>query len=72
MVQTKLIDRRNYQVELPVLLEQMSKATFVGIDVETEDSRRHQGLNLAMKIDEEGFKAKNKRLIVNFRRELTL
>ena len=41
---------------IPELLEAFSNATeLIGLDIETEDSQRHEGLNKYMSIDDEGF-----------------
>jgi DNA polymerase I-like protein with 3'-5' exonuclease and polymerase domains len=39
-----LVDARNYASLLPSILQRVSAAEIIGIDIETEDSRRHSGL----------------------------
>ena len=68
MIRTVLVDARNFDDELPAIVEAMAKASFVGIDCETEDSRRHSGLNQLMKVDPDGFKAGNTKLLFDARR----
>lgn len=38
-------------------MENVRTAEVMGYDIETEDSRRHEGLNQYMKVDEDGFKS---------------
>lgn len=45
MVNSKLIDLRNYRTEIPALIEKIQQVAFLGIDTEEEDSARHDGLN---------------------------
>jgi DNA polymerase I-like protein with 3'-5' exonuclease and polymerase domains len=40
-----LLDARNIDTELPKLIDAVSKVDFAGIDIETEDDDRHDGLN---------------------------
>lgn len=69
MIETILLDRRNYVEELPVIIDAIQCASFIGLDCETHDDGRHQGLNLMMKVNEETRKkAGNTRLIFDMRR----
>lgn len=69
MIRTVLVDRRNYAELLPGILEAMRSASFFGLDCETHDDGRHDGLNLFMKVDEETRKkSKAKRLVFDMRR----
>lgn len=65
--QTVLIDARNAHLidEIEALIR---RSTFVGFDLETEDSRRHDGLNRYCKYNEEGFKSKTSRTVFDWRR----
>lgn len=68
MINTILVDARNATQEVPHIIQAMNGAAFIGLDVETEDSRRHDGLNQFMRVDEEGFKGGNTKLIFDTRR----
>jgi DNA polymerase I-like protein with 3'-5' exonuclease and polymerase domains len=63
-----LVDRRNYIQLAPVIKDMLSKTALVGFDIETHDADRHEGLNRAMKVDADGHKAGNKRLLFDHRR----
>lgn len=51
-----------------MLIEKFSAPPLVGIDLETEDSRRHEGLNRAMKVDDDGFKGATSKLLFDVNR----
>ncbi len=70
MIRTVLVDRRSIAEEGPKILAVMAAAKgLVGIDCETQDDARHDGLNAFMKVNEETrHKAKNKRLVFDMRR----
>lgn len=68
MIKTVLIDRRNIADELPKAFAAVAAAPFVGLDCETEDSGRHDGLNKYCKYKEDGSKAKNTKLVFDTRR----
>lgn len=70
MIRTILIDRRNIAVEGPKLLAAMQACTsLVGIDCETQDDGRHEGMNAFMRVDEDTRqKAGNKKLVFDMRR----
>lgn len=65
---TVLIDRRNHLQEIPRLLALIGRSKFIGLDLETEDSRRHDGLNRFCKYSEDGFKAKTSKTVFDWRR----
>jgi DNA polymerase I-like protein with 3'-5' exonuclease and polymerase domains len=67
-MRTLLIDRRNYADWYPILMEKFSTSNLVGIDLETEDSRRHDGLNRLMKVDEDGSKSSAAKLLFDVER----
>lgn len=69
-VPTLLIDRRNIDTAGPAVMEMMRNAkTIVGIDCETHDDNRHEGLNQFMKVNEETRKkAGNKKLVFDVNR----
>jgi DNA polymerase I-like protein with 3'-5' exonuclease and polymerase domains len=68
MIETRLIDRRSLKTELPKVLEAMKASSFVGVDCETQDSERHEGLNQFCGYREDGTKPKNKKLVFDMRR----
>lgn len=45
MVTTILVDRTNFAEMIPQIVQEVSNAPFIGIDVETQDDGRHPGLN---------------------------
>lgn len=67
-MQTQLIDQTNFWQLYSELVQKFSTATLVGFDLETEDSRRHEGLNRAMKTDADGFKGGNTKLLFDVNR----
>jgi hypothetical protein len=68
-VSSLLIDAHNFDAVAPQIIDQVQAADFVGLDVETEDSRRHEGLNQYCKYNPEtGIKAKNTKLVFDMRR----
>lgn len=64
---TILVDARNPEKiqEIKALIQ---RSSFVGYDLETEDSRRHDGLNRYCKYNDEGFKSKTSRTVFDWRR----
>lgn len=68
MIKTTLIDRRNLTDELPRVLEAIKASSFVGIDCETQDTQRHEGLNKFCGYREDGSKPKNTKLVFDMRR----
>lgn len=67
-VQAVLVDGRNYASIFGGIMEAVRAAEVMGFDIETEDSRRHDGLNTYMKVDEDGFKSEATRLIFDIPR----
>ena len=66
---TVLLDRRNIAAEGPRLLASMAACTTVcGIDCETQDDDRHEGLNVYCKYDEETRQKKKGKLVFDMRR----
>lgn len=65
--QTILVDARNPKVieEIRALIQ---RSEFIGFDLETEDSRRHDGINRYCKYNDEGFKSKTSRTVFDWRR----
>lgn len=63
-----LVDNRNWAELKPTLMEKMaSKAQLIGLDIETDDRDRHEGLNALMKISEDGFN-RSKKLVFDINR----
>lgn len=58
-----LVDRRNFAAVFPFILENVLATQMLGFDIETEDSGRHDGLNQYMKVDEDGKKSANTKLV---------
>lgn len=65
---TLLIDRSNWDEQLPILQKHLSKADFIGLDCETNDDRRHEGLNQLCKYDPKTRKKKKGKLVFDMRR----
>lgn len=65
-----LIDARNWFQYKDEIISKVSKAKFLGFDIETCDPDRHEGLNRFMSVDEEGKKAANKALVFDIRRTI--
>jgi DNA polymerase I-like protein with 3'-5' exonuclease and polymerase domains len=64
-----LIDRRNIVAMLPMLMQEFGvKDQLNGFDLETEDSNRHEGLNRAMKVGEDGHKGAATKLLFDPKR----
>ena len=68
-IPSQLIDARNWSEFEPILLQKFGVENQLnGFDLETEDSRRHEGLNRAMKVDNEGFKGSATKLMFDVER----
>jgi DNA polymerase I-like protein with 3'-5' exonuclease and polymerase domains len=66
--QAVLVDRRNFHLMLDPIFGECSKANMFGFDIETEDSKRHDGLNRFMNsLDPEEAK-KNKKFVFDYNR----
>jgi DNA polymerase I-like protein with 3'-5' exonuclease and polymerase domains len=63
---TVLVDARNWESLKDSLILEISLAPLIGLDLETEDDDRHEGLNTFMKV-KEGKKSRNTPLIFDIR-----
>lgn len=64
-----LIDKRSWPSIRDNLLNQIRcHSDVIGLDIETKDDRRHPGMNRAMNVNSEGFKASNKKLMFDTNR----
>ena len=63
-----LIDATNFDALAPQVINEVKAADLIGLDCETEDSGRHEGLNVFCGYDEEGKKSKQKPLVFDMRR----
>lgn len=67
--QTVLVDARNWEALKPHLIAEIqSGVPYFGFDCETNDARRHEGLNRFMAVNAEGKKASNKKLVFDTNR----
>lgn len=66
--QSILVDARSLRQHFNNIGDAIAASGFTGIDCETQDSKRHAGLNKRCGYDEEGFKSKGKKLIFDHRR----
>lgn len=70
-VKSQLIDARNFEQHAFGLITKIRAATFVGLDTETQDSNRHEGLNTYCKYNPKtGKKAANTKLVFDIRRTI--
>ncbi|KQS75070.1 hypothetical protein ASG32_08205 [Methylobacterium sp. Leaf361] len=67
--QTVLVDARNPEV-IAEIAELIQRSEFIGFDLETEDSNRHDGINRYCKYNDEGFKSKTSRTVFDWRRTI--
>ena len=64
-----LVDATNFDAIAPQIIDEIRTADFIGLDAETEDSRRHAGLNTYCGYDPEtGKKSPGKALVFDMRR----
>lgn len=63
-----LVDARNWDQIGPKVISEVSDSSLIGLDIETHDHNRHEGLNRLMKVDDEGFKGGNTRLVFDTNR----
>lgn len=63
-----LVDARNFDDLKDAIIAEIQAADIVGFDIETHDNDRHEGLNKLMKVDDEGFKGGNTKLIFDTNR----
>lgn len=67
-VKPLLVDARNFDVLVGEILNKVRAAKLVGVDLETHDAGRHEGLNQFMRADAEGRKAGNRPLVFDVNR----
>lgn len=67
-VTTILLDNRNFDAVASALIKKIAEAQFIGLDTETQDSNRHDGLNAYCNYREDGTKAENSRTVFDLRR----
>ena len=65
---TLLVDARNWAEVKDSLSQKMLTYKMVGLDIETHDADRHEGLNRAMKVNEDGKKSASKKLLFDSNR----
>jgi len=63
-----LVDARNFDILVGEILTKVRAAKLVGLDLETHDAGRHEGLNQFMRADAEGRKAGNRPLVFDVNR----
>lgn len=68
MPKTVLIDRNNIDFILPALIPILEKTEFIGLDTETQDSNRHDGLNKYCGYDDDGKKGERSKTVFDMRR----
>lgn len=67
---TVLVDARNWDSIKEQIKSELFNAGLIGLDIETQDSKRHEGLNILMKADEDGVKASNTKLLFDTNRSV--
>lgn len=67
---TILLDARNFDQLAPALIEKIKVTPFIGLDTETQDSNRHEGLNAYCGYKEDGTKAENTKTVFDMRRTI--
>ena len=71
MIKTILVDKRNYDQYAFQIINEVKAADFVGVDVETQDDNRHEGLNILCKYDSvTRKKSKSTKLVFDMRRTI--
>lgn len=68
MPKTILIDKSNYATVIPKLIQIIAQTPFLGLDTETQDSNRHEGLNTYCGYNDEGKKAERSKTVFDMRR----
>lgn len=63
-----LIDNRNFEQHAIAIINAIKASDFVGLDVETQDSNRHEGLNQLCKYREDGSKPSNSKQVFDMNR----
>jgi DNA polymerase I-like protein with 3'-5' exonuclease and polymerase domains len=67
-IPTILVDGTNFEQHAFTVMHAVKEAAFTGIDVETQDSNRHAGLNALCKYKPDGTKAENTKLVFDMKR----
>ncbi|MBN9551435.1 MAG: hypothetical protein J0H31_21865, partial [Alphaproteobacteria bacterium] len=68
-IKTLLVDARNADQVIPHIVEKIKKTPFIGLDCETHDDNRHDGLNQFMSVDPvTRKKSPSKKLVFDMRR----
>lgn len=67
-MKTILIDAHNFDEISPALIDTIKATPFIGLDTETQDSNRHEGLNVYCGYKEDGTKAENTKLVFDMQR----
>lgn len=68
--QPVLVDARTWPHLKDILINEMRQAELVGVDIETHDNDRHEGLNRLMKVDSDGYKGGNTKLLFDTNRTI--
>lgn len=64
-----LVDARNVDQAIPRIIDRVKKSAFIGLDCETQDDNRHDGLNQFMSVDPVSRKkSPTKKLVFDMRR----
>lgn len=69
-MKTLLIDATNFDAVAPALIAKIKAATFIGLDTETQDSNRHEGINTYCGYKPDGTKALNTKMVFDMRRTI--
>lgn len=70
-IKTLLVDARNVDQVLPRIIDEVKQTPFNGLDCETQDDNRHDGLNQFMSVDPVSRKkSKAKKLVFDMRRTI--
>lgn len=69
-IKTILVDRHNFDQHAFIIIQAIRAAGFTGIDVETQDSNRHDGLNKFCGYKEDGTKSKTAKLVFDMKRTI--
>lgn len=67
-IKTILVDRTNFDQHADTIVSAIQASPFTGIDVETQDSNRHAGLNALCGYKEDGTKSKTAKLVFDMKR----
>lgn len=63
-----LVDMRNWDSLKDAIIQEMANSKITGVDIETHDADRHDGLNRAMKVSDEGHKSSTAKLVFDTNR----